>query len=77
MKMRVLVWDWREQPDIGDINNAIWEVFDGTHAPSLTEVPTEGDYVAVVVSGGEVTLEEAQAYVNSVLRDPNEKDEDP
>jgi len=61
MQTFVILWDWKESVDIADLNEAIAKVYDGTHAPSVTEVPdTGGDHYACIIASESMTAEQAQ-----------------
>lgn len=59
--VRIISWDWRGQPDIEELNEAVSAVFDGIHCPQVTSVDTGGDEYAVLVSPAPMTSAEAQA----------------
>jgi hypothetical protein len=61
MVHRILMWDWRQQADVNDLNEALKAVFDGEHCPSIIEVQdTGGDDYAVIITAQPITEEKAQ-----------------
>lgn len=60
VKVRVLTWDWKEQPDFGEIGEAIKAVFDGKNCPIISCVDTESDQFAIVISPVPITSKEAR-----------------
>lgn len=57
----IIQWDWKEQPDIEAINDAINAVADTGNRPKAFRVETESDEYAIVITDSEATQEEAQA----------------
>ena len=68
MKIRFVMWDWKERPDIKWLNRSLRDVFNGTTVPCITEVNTGDDSGAMVVSGETVDEEQAQGIFNRYMR---------
>jgi hypothetical protein len=61
-RVRMHLWDWREQPDVECINASIQELFDGTHCPYVVAVPdTHRDEYVVFIAPTYLGPNEAQA----------------
>jgi hypothetical protein len=59
-RVRLVTWDWREQPDWDDVRRAIGDVLE-TGAPGLALVPDTGsDQYVLAVAGRQLTGAEAQ-----------------
>ena len=48
MTTRVIIWDWREQPDMDEIANAVQELSNGR--VQIYDVDTRSDQFAIVIS---------------------------
>ena len=60
MKIRFVMCDWKEQLDLGWLNESLRDVFNGKNVSCITQVDTGGDPYAVVVSGKVIDKEQAQ-----------------
>lgn len=63
-EMRVLSWDWREQPDLDDLADAVREVSGGR--AHVTQVDTGSDQYAIVIADRKLTADEAIAAHEAV-----------
>lgn len=55
--MKIISWDWKEQPPWNKINEAIKEF----RCPAITKVHTDSDEYAVVVSSFEAVAKDRSA----------------
>ena len=74
MKTRIVMWDWKEEAAVEDINLAMGEVFDGKNCPYIGEPDTGSDQCAVVVSSIEIPVEDIQKMWDEFI-DPINDDE--
>lgn len=72
MFKRIIMWDWKGQPNINDLDRAIGEV--GRLGPvHLTEVPNTGmDMVAVVIAHRPLTADQANETFRTWLEESND-----
>jgi len=73
MKIRFVMWDWKDQPDLKWLNESLQDVFNKKNAPCITQVDTGGDSYAVVVSGEIINDKQAQKIYDRYDRLPDEK----
>lgn len=43
-------WDWKEQPDVTKIQQAVDAVFDGSHAPRIVDTVPTADWDQITVA---------------------------
>ena len=65
MAVKVISWDWKEQPDLEKLGEIV-RSFDGRIA-DIRPVDTGGDYYAVVLSDAILTPDGAQAEFESLM----------
>jgi hypothetical protein len=59
VRTAVLLWDWRQQPDLDALSRAITDLSGGTL--HLHQVNTGSDEYAIVLATGQLDAEAAQA----------------
>lgn len=72
MKIRFVCWDWKGQPDIEWLNEALKDVFNGKNTPCVMEIETDGDDCAIVVSSEIVDKKQAQKIYDDYDELPEE-----
>jgi len=74
--VKIVTWDWRESPDLEEVNLALAEVYDGKTLPTINEIDTNCDSYAWLFSGQPVSETKAQAiFDEAYAKDfPNDKD---
>ena len=76
MKIRFVMWDWKEQPDIEWFNHALQDTFNGKNAPCVTLVDAGGDTFVVVVSGEKIDERQAQEVYDTYRDLPDDENSD-
>ena len=56
----ILIWDWRDNIPLCDINDALADVANGEDCPGFHEVDTGSDQGAVIVTSIRITVVQAQ-----------------
>lgn len=65
-RVRLHLWDWKEQPDFEAISQSMRTLFDGTHCPKIVPVPnSQRDEYVVFVTSEPLSSSEAQALWDS------------
>ncbi len=68
MKIRFILWDWKESPNLKNLNEFLQEVYNGKNAPSVVEVKTGSDSGTAVICSDIVDAAKAQKIYNRFKR---------
>lgn len=69
--MKCTFWFWdslRNEMDIGDLNDAMFSVFDGKNCPCIYKVEND-QLVSLVVSSERITQEQAQTEFDKYMEE--------
>lgn len=50
MKHHIITWDWKDAPDINELNSALKEITESGNTPNLYTAETDSDDYAWVIS---------------------------
>jgi len=77
VKHEIMTWDWKQQIDLEELNDAVETVFNGTDRPFIVRIDTQEDQYGIVVCEKQITEAEAtklyEAYEESL--DDTDKEE--